>query len=138
MRVTRKQFLGSLAVASAAALAGFPALATEAQAAPALPTTAKRYQALVNTSFWARRPMPGDRAELILVEVVSKEFPGKLEQFSLHFLAPRARLEEGPYFVEHSEAGESMIFLARLNEDSSGIRYRADFCLLPEGSAGKP
>ncbi len=137
MRVTRKEFLGSLLAAGAATLSGLPALASDASAVPALPTAAARYQALVNTSFWAKRPLPGDRAELVLLEVVRKEFPGRLEQFSLHFLAPRDRLVEGPYFLEHKEAGESMLFLARLSEDSAGIRYRADFSLLPGAQTTK-
>lgn len=137
-RVTRKQFLSTLA----AGLAGTVLRPTRLLAAPLtvpprgtapenglLPEAFQKY---VGTSFRVFRPSGGDPVEVLLQEVVRKPDSNGTVQYSLTFVAPRGdTLAEQALRFEHSELGTLSILVVKTRVDQQGQAwYRADFNLL--------
>jgi hypothetical protein len=135
MRVTRKEFLSSLAVGLAGA-AWRPArlLAASPDETTIPPNTFERN---VGTTFQLIRSSGMSPIDFVLQSVDRMpDSPGTV-QFSLTFLAPGGEnLPEKTYSFEHAELGSLAIFVSKVRTDPNGQTwYRADFNLLQPDAA---
>lgn len=136
-RVTRKQFLSTLAAGLAGAvlrpaqMLGAPiTLAPRGSEGGLLPEDFEKY---VGTTFRAVRPSGGN-VEVILKEVVRKPNSNGTVQYSLTFVAPSGETiaQEAQRF-EHADLGTLSILVVKTRVDPQGQAwYRADFNLLQE------
>lgn len=129
MKMTRTQFVSTLATVAAATLLDPGDLFAQAVQAPA-GLSAARFQPYVNTSFYAHRSVDGAVVELVLTEVETKSSSGLSEQFTLRLLAPNGTLGEGTYTLEHRSLGKVPLFLGAAGSAPGGDLYRADFNIL--------
>lgn len=136
-RVTRKQFLSTLAAGFAGAvLRPARALAAPLTLAPRgsegglLP---EAFQKHVGTTFRVFRPSGGS-VEVVLTEVVRKPDSNGTVQYSLTFVAPSGEtIAEQAQRFEHADLGTLSILVVKTRVDPQGQAwYRADFNLLQE------
>src|SRR5262245_7707513 len=131
MRVTRKEFLSSLAVGLAGAALRPAQMLAQSADETISPGT---FQRSVGTTFRLTRPSASP-VDMILKEVVELPDSKDTVQFSLSFLAPGGEnLPEKTYSFEHPELGSLRIFVTKVRTDPDGQTwYRADFNLLQAG-----
>jgi hypothetical protein len=131
MKMTRTQFVSTLATAAAATLLDPGDLFAQAVRAPA-GFSAARFQPYLNTSFYAQHEtvVGAVVVELVLTEVETKSASGLSEQFTLRLLAVNGYLEEGTYTLEHRSLGSIPLFLGAGGPAPTGHLYRADFNIL--------
>lgn len=135
-RVTRKQFLSTLAAGFAGAvLRPARVLAAPITLAPRgseglLPEAFQKY---VGTTFRVFRPSGGS-VEVILKEVVRKPDSNGTVQYSLTFVAPSGEtIAEQAQRFEHTDLGTLSILVVKTRVDPQGQAwYRADFNLIQE------
>jgi hypothetical protein len=132
MKITRAQFVSTLASAAAAAVLDPQELLGQGARVPVGVVSAARFRPLVNTSFYVRRDVGGLGivVELVLTAVEEKDSTGPSEQFTLQLLAVNGTLEEGTYTLEHRSLGTQRLFLAAAGTAPGGDVYRADFNVL--------
>jgi hypothetical protein len=131
MKLTRSEFLSSVAAAAVTAAVAPGALAAGAK--KAVPATGAGFEPFVNTSFWVDRTR-GWSQELVLTSVERRASTPETDQFTLLFLAPDGIVPEGTWRVEHRTLGEMRLFLAPAGETTAGRLFRADFNLLREAA----
>jgi hypothetical protein len=129
MKMTRTQFVSTVATAAAAAFFDRGELLAQAVREP-VGLSAAKFRPYVNTSFYATRKSDGAVVELVLSEVEVKSGFGLSEQFTLRLLAVNGRLEEGTHAVEHPSLGKMPLFLVASGSAPGGDLYRADFNIL--------
>jgi hypothetical protein len=138
MRVTRKEFLSTLA----AGLAGTvlrPSRLLAASPSPDENISLETFQKYVGTSFRVIRPNAETDANFVLQEVTRGQDSNGTVQFSLSFLAHGGEiLEEKTYRFEHPEMGAIPIFVTKVKTDRQGQTwYRADYNLLAAAQNGR-
>lgn len=131
MKVTRKQFLSTLAtgLASAAVLKPARLLGEE----PGRGLSPDTFLPFLNTTFRVIRPRGGGPVDVVLKNVTRKEGSKETSQFSLEFAAPGGEIleERAPFRFEHPALGVMLLFVVRTKTDPVGQTwYRADFNLL--------
>lgn len=134
MRVTRKEFLSTLAAGLAgAALRPARLLA----ASPNDTISLETFQRYVGTSFRVIRPGGPNPVDVILQEVIRGKDSNGTVQFSLSFVAPGGEtLAEGTFRFEHADMGAIPIFVTKVRTDPQGQTwYRADYNLLGKAEA---
>jgi len=131
MKLTRSEFLSSVAAAAVTAAVTPGALAAGAK--KAVPATGAGFGPFLNTSFWVDRTR-GWAQELVLTAVTPRASAPGTEQFTLLFLAPDGIVPEGTWRVEHRTLGELELFLVPAGETPAGRLYRADFNLLRDAA----
>jgi len=136
MRVTRKEFLSSLAVGLAGA-AWRPArlLAASPEETTTIPPDV--FERSVGTTFRLIRSGGMSPIDFVLQSVDRMPDSNATVQFSLSFLAPGGEnLPEKTYSFEHKELGSLAIFVTKVKTDPNGQTwYRADFNLLGTDAA---
>jgi hypothetical protein len=134
MKLTRSEFLSSVAAAAVAAAVAPGAAAAGAKQAPA--DTADGFERFLQSSFWVDRT-PGWSQELVLTAVNRRPSAPGSEQFTLVFRAPDGSVPEGTWRVEHRALGELRLFLVPAGETPAGRLFRADFNLLRDAAPKK-
>ncbi len=140
MRVTRKEFLSTLATGLAGAvlrparLLAAPLTVAPRGTPPENGLSPETFQQYVGTTFRVYRPSGGVPVEVLLKEVVRKPDSNGTVQFSLTFVAPLGdTLAEKALRFEHSDMGTLSIFVIKTRVDQQGQAwYRADFNLLQD------
>jgi len=123
MKLTRKQFLGTIATGLVGT--ALPGVLKGASAKKS-PSSAD-FQGLVGNSFQFRSAK-GNSSQLVLHQFENKASSKGTSQFSLSFTGSSGpRLAEGIYDVQHSSLGTFQMFIIPTGSDGS---YRADFNLL--------
>lgn len=135
MKVTRKEFLSSLAVGLAGAALRPAQMLAQSADETISPGT---FQRSVGTTFRLTRPSASP-VDMILKEVVELPDSKDTVQFSLSFLAPGGEnLPEKTYSFEHAQLGSLRIFVTKVRVDPNGQTwYRADYNLLQTGALQK-
>ena len=134
MKLTRSEFLSSVAAAAVVAAVGPDTLAAGPR--KAVPVTGVGFEPFLNTSFWVDRA-PGWSQEMVLTSVTHAPSTPGTEQFTLVFLVPDWSVPEGTWRVEHRSLGELRLFLVPVGETPTGRLVRADFNLLREAAPQK-
>ena len=134
MRVTRKEFLSSLAI-GLAGTAWRPGrlLAASPDETTISPNTFER---TVGTTYHLIRQSGMSPIDFVLQGV--EQMPeSDTVQFSLSFMAPGGEnVPEKTYSFDHAQLGSLEIFVTKVRTDPSGQTwYRADFNLLQAGGA---
>ena len=136
MRVTRKEFLSTLA----AGLAGAALRPSRMLAASPGDTIAlETFQKYIGTTFRVIRPSGADPVAVVLQDIVhQKDAPGSV-QFSLSFVARGGEnLDEKTYSFVHPDMGTVPIFVTKVRVDPQGQAwYRADYNLLQGKAAAQ-
>jgi hypothetical protein len=129
MRVTRKEFLSTLAAGLAGAVLRPARLLA---ASPSDTISLETFQRYVGTSFRVIRPAGANPVNVILQEVIHGKDSKETVQFSLSFVAPGGEtLAEGSFRFEHADMGAIPIFVTKVRTDPQGQTwYRADYNLL--------
>jgi hypothetical protein len=135
MRVTRKEFLSSLAVGLAGAVLRPAQMLAQSADEAISPGT---FQRAVGTTFRLTRPSASS-VDMVLKEVVLLPDSKDTVQFSLSLLAPGGEnLPDKTYSFEHPQLGSLAIFVTKTRTDPDGQTwYRADYNLLQTGASQK-
>ena len=126
MKLTRSEFLSSVAAAAVSASVAPGAFGAPAKVVPV--DAADAFEPHLNSSFWVDRT-PGWSQELVLTSVTRRPSTPGTEQFTLLFVAPDGSVPEGTWRVEHRALGELRLFLVPAGETRTGRLFRADFNL---------
>lgn len=149
MRLTRGEFVKSLAVSASAAVAGMFSVSSrqQVQAGENLSNADRMRQmfdklskesftAHVNSVFKIRDQQSPTSIEATLVEVTEGVSSAEVEQFSILFHGPaEPMLSQRTYSVEHPELGEFDLFLVPIGVDHDHAQYEAVFNRLRESSS---
>jgi hypothetical protein len=127
MKLTRKQFLNSMATGLAAT--ALPSRLLKAVSRPLPPTASLESQ--VGTSFQLRSAT-GVVSQVVLNRFENKASSNGTSQFSLAFAGSSdVRLAEGTYDVQHPALGNFRMFIIPMGSGGQDANsYRADFNLL--------
>jgi hypothetical protein len=134
MRVTRKEFLSSLAIGLAGAAWRPAKLLAASPEETTIPPN--EFERNVGTTFRLIRSSGMSPIDFVLQQV-DRMPDSDTVQFSLTFLAPGGEnLPEKTYSFEHTELGSLAIFVTKVKTDPNGQTwYRADFNLLGTDAA---
>ena len=135
MRVTRKEFLSSLAVGLAGAAWRPARLLAASPEETRIPPDA--FERSVGTTFRLVRTSGLSAIDFVLQSVDRMPDSNGTVQFSLSFLAAGGEnLPEKTYSFEHTELGSLAMFVTKVKTDPNGQTwYRADFNLLGTDAA---
>ncbi len=149
MRLTRGEFVKSLAVSASAAVAGMFSGGSRQRALADNtisnedrmrqmfePLSRESFSAHVNSVFKISDQQSPTSIDAKLIEVTEGASSSEVEQFSILFHGPaEPMLSQQTYSLEHPEMGSFDLFLVPIIADQNGAQYEAVFNRLRESSS---